>query len=138
MKYMGSKRMMLTNGLGTLLKEEAATRKRVVDLFCGAASVAWFAAQNTQRKVLACDLQTYSIILAAAVLSRTEPADENTLSQMWLKAAETRRTKLLTWKAAAKLDRTRYNTATWAARARSLCETEVADCVLWNSYGGYY
>lgn len=138
MKYMGSKRIMLTNGLGTLIKNEASNHKRVVDLFCGAASVSWFAAQNTERPVLACDLQSYSTVLASAVLSRMEPIDDNSLIQQWLGDVESGRARLSTWKAALELDLARWNTVTWAKRSRSLCETEVANCIIWNRYGGYY
>ena len=52
MKYMGSKRTMLLNGLGTLLKAEMPKHDRVVDLFCGAGSVSWFAA--VEGKPCAC------------------------------------------------------------------------------------
>src|SRR3712207_7755147 len=52
-KYMGSKRAMLENGLGSLLKAQSAKSDRVVDLFCGAASVSWFVAQNIDTPVSA-------------------------------------------------------------------------------------
>ena len=52
MKYMGSKRLMLQNGLGTLIKEETPKYERFVDLFAGASFVAWFVAQNTDASVI--------------------------------------------------------------------------------------
>ena len=38
MKYMGSKRAMLKNGLGELLLQEATKANRVFDPFCGSSS----------------------------------------------------------------------------------------------------
>jgi hypothetical protein len=55
MKYMDSKRAMLVNGLGHFLVSEAKDHDRVVDLFCGASSVAWFAAQSCAMPVLAAE-----------------------------------------------------------------------------------
>jgi integrase len=46
MKYMGSKRAMLQNGLGTLLEQEIVGAKRFVDLFTGSSAVALHVAQK--------------------------------------------------------------------------------------------
>jgi adenine-specific DNA-methyltransferase len=70
MKYMGSKRAMLLNGLGTLLEHEIVNADRFVDLFTGSAAVANHVAQKYNVPVLASDLQAYSVVLANAVLLR--------------------------------------------------------------------
>ena len=70
MKYMGSKRAMLLNGLGTLLEREIVNAERFVDLFTGSAAVASHVAQKYDVPVLASDLQAYSVALANAVLQR--------------------------------------------------------------------
>jgi adenine-specific DNA-methyltransferase len=71
MKYMGSKRAMLTNGLGELISHTINGRDRFVDLFAGSGSVSKFVACNSMVPVLATDLQTYAAILTGAVLHRT-------------------------------------------------------------------
>ena len=70
MKYMGSKRSMLLNGLGNLLEREIVGADRFVDLFTGSAAVANHVAQKYDIPVLASDLQAYSVVLANAVIQR--------------------------------------------------------------------
>jgi len=70
MKYMGSKRAMLQNGLGQLLEGEMGTARRFVDLFTGSGVVAIHVACRFSLPVLAFDLQQYSVILTRAVVSR--------------------------------------------------------------------
>lgn len=88
MKYMGSKRAMLQNGLGVLLAQEISTSKRFVDLFTGSGAVAWFAAVNHSIEVRAHDLQKYSVTLADAVLRRTKALDGNAIWDSWEKDAK--------------------------------------------------
>lgn len=87
MKYMGSKRAMLRNGLGTLLKKELQAADRFVDLFTGSAAVANHVAQNFDVPVVACDLQRYSTVLANAVVQRKTAYDEEKLWDNWLNRA---------------------------------------------------
>jgi adenine-specific DNA-methyltransferase len=70
MKYMGSKRAMLQNGLGEVLKRQTKSRRRFVDLFSGSGAVAIHVAQNSKIPVVAWDIQRYSAVLANAVISR--------------------------------------------------------------------
>src|SRR5687767_1165835 len=86
-KYMGSKRAMLRNGLGELIFSEAKGHDRLVDLFCGASSVTWFAAQKCSKPVFAVDLQAYAVILAGAVIRRTEPFRAEEFEKTWLQPA---------------------------------------------------
>jgi len=129
---------MLQNGLGTLLKHEAAKSERVIDLFCGAASVSWFAAQNFDKPVRAFDLQSYSIALASAVLGRTRPGQCVGAVREWLASVERIRRELPPWKEASRLDDRAPNTASWSFRAKSICAEPVKKCIVWSSYGGHY
>jgi len=136
---MGSKRWMLENGLGDLLRREAKNFTRVVDLFCGAGSVSWFAAQELGKPVLAIDLQTYAAVMARAVIERTNPIDPNKLWNDW-KPRITEALQLQPgWRKALALDTRRLNTATWSKRSRELCENSDASTgPVWKAYGGYY
>lgn len=137
---MGSKRVMLQNGLGVLLREESSSTTRVVDLFCGAASVAWFAATELQKTVVAFDLQQYAEVLAGAVVRRTQPINPIKIIDQWLLPAKKMRTRMKGWSDAYELDRTAPNTATWRKRSQTLCVSNVAarTSLIWSSYGGHY
>lgn len=139
MKYMGSKRAMLRNGLGELMRQESAKCERIVDLFCGSATVAWFAAQRFEKPVLAVDLQRYAVVLARAVIERTKPIPMEGGPQSWLKALRQQRRKYKGWSRASRLDSKSFNTVTWSKRARDLCEDEVdGGGTIWRAYGGHY
>lgn len=139
MKYMGSKRAMLSNGLGELIKAEAVRSNRVVDLFCGGSSVAWFAAEHTNRPVLACDLQSYAVTLAKAVVARTEPLNAESLLEKWVDVAKKKVSSTAVWKIAYALDSRHPNAGTWAKRARELCASMTTESdAICRAYGGYY
>lgn len=87
MKYMGSKRAMLGNGLGEVLDGLVGRHKRFVDLFTGSASVAWHVAQRYPIATWAFDLQGYSAVLAAAVVQRNKPVDPFRLWNDWSRRA---------------------------------------------------
>lgn len=87
MKYMGSKRAMLRNGLGEVLLREVASHSRFIDLFAGSGAVASFVAARADIEVHAYDLQTYSYVLSGAVLSRTEKADSTKIWSNWRRRA---------------------------------------------------
>ena len=70
-KYMGSKRWMLQNGLAELIHSRVSQYERFVDLFCGSSAVSWHVASNHAVPVLASDLQEFCRVLAAAVVCRT-------------------------------------------------------------------
>src|ERR1700694_346469 len=72
MKYMGSKRAMLQNGLGEVLKRQIKSRRRFVDLFSGSGAVAIHVARTSKTPVAAWDIQGYSAVLANAVLNRQD------------------------------------------------------------------
>lgn len=84
MKYMGSKRWMLGNGLGHLIQHELKSANRFVDLFSGSASVAHFAATSPGAvPVIACDLQEFSVVLAGAIITRTAAFDPEPVWIAW-------------------------------------------------------
>jgi len=139
MKYMGSKRAMLQNGLGEILRSAAKGHRRVVDLFCGAASVSWFAAQELGKPVLATDLQEYAVVLARAIIERDTPMETESLTESWLEEAREKRKQSRVWLAASRLDLARYNAATWSKRAKELCAERSNDgSNIWRAYGGHY
>lgn len=88
MKYMGSKRAMLGNGLGDLLAAEVPTAKRFADLFAGSAAVAIHVACRFDLPVLAFDLQSYSSVLAGAVINRQAVVSSETLLKDWQQRAK--------------------------------------------------
>ena len=71
MKFMGSKRWMLKNGLADIICDRVPEYGRFVDLFSGSAVVSWHVAQTYSIPVLANDLQEFCRALAASVICRT-------------------------------------------------------------------
>ncbi len=130
MKYMGSKRAMLHNGLGELLDREAAGARRFVDLFAGSGAVAIHIARRFAIPVLAFDLQCYSAVLTSAVVNRRMKLNSQNLWSAW------------------KRDGQAHFTATKAPTAPKLTQATVADFRSWcdeqtalpitKAYGGHY
>jgi adenine-specific DNA-methyltransferase len=87
MKFMGSKRSMLANGLGKILKAETANAKRFADLFVGSGAVAWYIAENTGCRVVAADLQLFAVSLAEAVITRKGVIDPESVWKGWYRDA---------------------------------------------------
>ncbi len=134
---------MLKNGLGELLAAQAKPASRVVDLFCGAAYVSWFAATELKKPVLACDLQKYAAVLAGSVVKRTKSFKTQDLDKLWLYRAYRARYKLKSWQEANDLDSAKYPTATWHQQAQKLCSLAPSDketdpLLVWRCYGGHY
>ncbi len=138
MKYMGSKRAMLRNGLGTLIVEEARYCERVVDLFCGAGSVSWFAAQSTRRPVLAVDLQHYAAVLAKAVVGREAPINPAEVAAHWIDRAVAERNASSLWRDSVALEERFDDTKKLVKEARRLCRSPSEAGPIWNAYGGHY
>ena len=140
MKYMGSKRSLINNGLGTLISESAKSSTRFVDLFCGASSVTWFAANQLHKQVLACDLQEYAVVLACSVIERSQPVDSHSMEEAWIGRARAILESLRPWKQALDLDNRNLEILPWRSLSQQLCEAYEADLSLlvFRCYGGYY
>lgn len=87
MKYMGSKRAMLGNGLGELLSREVVNFERFVDLFAGSGSVAKFIATKYDVPVVAFDIQEFSSVVTGAVIERDSIIDAVRLWDNWHRRA---------------------------------------------------
>lgn len=141
MKYMGSKRYMLANGLGELLREQLPYTKRFVDPFSGSGGVVNFVAtdQNFKGQIIASDLQKYAVVLAKAVIERTDTINVEYLKKIWIEKAqeEIESSKLLT--KADEVDE-KYNRSikTRVREGRKLCDTSSKVGPIWNAYGGHY
>jgi adenine-specific DNA-methyltransferase len=90
MKYMGSKRAMLQNGLGEILIRRVRSKRRFVDLFCGSGAVATYIAVKSKVPVIAWDLQRYSAVLANAVITRKSVFDWDRSWECWHQRARLR------------------------------------------------
>jgi len=140
MKYMGSKRWMLRNGLGHLIQDEIKTATRFVDLFSGSGVVAHFAATSGQSiEVIAYDLQLFSVTLAQSVIARSTRLDPDSIRDAWLARA----TKKLT--DSCRLSHANRDTPDLRSGfTQKYVEQVRCDCAaedfgpLTRAYGGYY
>lgn len=85
MKYMGSKRWMLRNGLGHTLDKASASASRFVDLFAGSGAVAAHVAKKRAIPVVAYDLQKFSVVLTRAIVGRDKKLDVDQIWENWKK-----------------------------------------------------
>jgi len=141
MKYMGSKRWMLRNGLGHLLHEEIPKAKRFVDLFSGSGAVAQFAATTGDHaiEVVAFDLQLFCVALAQSVVGRSKSIKSEEVWTAWRKRAED---QLQTWHSHERANQTipglhRGFTQAFVKQTRADCSQETFGA-LTSAYGGYY
>lgn len=142
MKYMGSKRAMLKNGLGHLLDETLVGRQRFVDLFCGSGAVSSFVAQRAAIPVLASDLQQYAVTLTNAVIERTTHFNSNAHWNAWIERA----TQLLKKNAVAfelasepcSIANERSEQLPWVMKTRANCALLDDQHPISKAYGGYY
>lgn len=134
---MGSKRSMLANGLGTILKEEGRGASRFVDLFCGSGAVSWYAAENLQCPVLAVDIQEYAVALARSVVTRTRKCDLAALSD-WLSESVSDLENSPLWTEAAGLRGCGRPIQEIVSLSRDLCADTSSSGPIWRAYGGHY
>jgi adenine-specific DNA methylase len=133
MKYMGSKRAMLLNGLGALLEREIVDADRFVDLFTGSAAVANHVAQKYDIPVLASDLQAYSVVLASAVIQRRQKLDWKRLWKGW----QLRATNLV--RSVPRTPSTsRSITPQSVRKCREWCANRPPEFRITAAYGGHY
>lgn len=128
MKYMGSKRALLANGLGDAIAREVRGGGRFHDLFAGSGAVARHVACTYAMKVVATDLQLYSAYLSGAVLNRTSKFNCTRAWSAWLDRATRRLPKHPTYSSL---------TAKDVYRLRRWCGNQT-DRDIVRAYGGYY
>lgn len=140
MKYMGSKRVMLANGLGDVLIRESESASRFVDLFCGAGVVSWFVATSRNLPVLSCDLQRFATTMAASVVKRTDNGGLEQEIQSWMARVRDNAEGRPGWPVASELDRSDIPIAVWWKEAQELCGgARYEECgPVWRHYGGHY
>jgi len=138
MKYMGSKRQMLNNGLGETLDRALADECRFVDLFTGSAAVARHVAEKYTVPVVAVDIQAFCIVLAESILLRDAAVDLTLSIENWISRAEGRLRLSPIYSRAMSIqgDLTVERISEVAILARSLCEESGEDFC--KAYGGWY
>lgn len=138
MKFMGSKRAMLTNGLGETIAREVKGHTRFVDLFTGSGAVAWHVAQKYDICVIASDLQEFSVRLAGSVLTRTEPTAIDWIANWVQQSAKSASANAHYGTALALQNRVASRSIRLVAReARQLC-SDPNGGPTFSAYGGYY
>ena len=135
---MGSKRWMLRNGLGSLLRREAPRARRFIDLFTGSGAVACFVAEQMPMPVRAFDLQFFCIALADSVIGRTEVLDPVGIWENWLRKAVNFLNSAAIREPNCKIPARKVFTASYVAEVRSRCANEKPDFVITRAYGGHY
>ncbi len=136
---MGSKRYMLNNGLGVLIREELSSANRVVDPFCGAGSIVQFVAENSNKEIVAGDLQHYAVVLADAIIGRTQEVNTVSLEEKWLLKVDENLSKSKLYSRARRNDINHSsNVKKWVSESRTLCKTTSTVGPVWNAYGGHY
>ncbi|MGZ9570981.1 DNA adenine methylase [Alcaligenes nematophilus] len=73
--------------LGEILISESAGACRIADPFCGSGAVSWFLAQSVEKAIYSSDLQSFAAVRAAAVVTRTNELDADSIIQSWFHAA---------------------------------------------------
>jgi adenine-specific DNA-methyltransferase len=138
-KYMGSKRAMLTNGLGEVLSSELPRASRFVDLFTGSGTVAWYAATHCDIEVLATDLQRFAVSLAASVVCREVVVESDRTLKEWMRRARTRVTEHPTYNDAARVqdDLAKGSLKQLVTESRGVCADPACGPVQ-QAYGGFY
>lgn len=129
---------MLMNGLGKVLKAEAANSSGFADLFVGSGTVAWYMAEKMRCRVFAADLQLFAVSLAEAVITRDNKIDAGSVWESWYKEAQqsVRRKRLFR-------EAELFDAGGWEkARRRSVSDAREM-CVgsrgaMTRAYGGYY
>jgi adenine-specific DNA methylase len=129
MKYMGSKRAMLQNGLGAVLDQELKGARRFVDLFAGSGAVSIHVAQRRNIPVVSVDIQTYSVVLTKAVITRDRPFLWESSLNRWIKRATKHRQDILARKP-------KKVTSKSVFEARALCARSALPIT--RAYGGHY
>ncbi|MDO8799102.1 hypothetical protein [Phenylobacterium sp.] len=138
MKYMGSKRSMLLNGLGEVIASSAPKAVGFADLFTGSGTVACHVAERFAVPVLAGDLQQFAVALADSVIGRVAAVESDSWIDEWFAASRAFAERSNSWKEAAAIQ-SRLGTGDigeLAAESRELCRTDGRPFC--RAYGGWY
>lgn len=128
---------MLSNGLGDALSESIAECNRVFDLFTGSGAVAWHVAQKYDCEVIASDLQSYAVALAAAVIERTEPSVDHRWLDSWFEIAKAMQPSSFLQNATNLQEKLKIEEISKSSiEAQQLCEN--FNLPICSAYGGYY
>lgn len=138
MKYMGSKRTLLENGLGDIILRTCDGKSRFIDLFSGTGSVATYVAKNAEIEVIAVDLQEYSAIMSDAILSRIARYRTEDILEAWLPNVIKKLQTSKLWQQIKNLEAIEDKNTQYVFSARELCHTASLIGPVWNAYGGYY
>lgn len=138
MKYMGSKRTLLENGLGDIILRSCDGKSRFIDLFSGTGSVATYVAKNAKIEVVAVDLQAYSATMSDAILSRTAGYRTEDILEIWLPNVIQKLQNSKLWKQVKKLESVENKDTNYVFSTRKLCQQTSLIGPVWNAYGGYY
>ncbi len=155
MKYMGSKKFMLNNGLGKLIRENIKHCDRFVDPFCGSGAVVFFVAEKFDKPILAADLQQYSTVLARSVIGREKELNYKKIKEDWINEAKTHRNNSSLYKDTKKIEnildlkkmkkdskeenrKREDEIKKFVNKSRKLCKKPSAVGPIWNAYGGHY
>lgn len=87
MKYMGHKGKMLPI-LGEILLEYGANSESIADPFCGSAAVSWFLAENTNKKIISGDTQSFAVARASSVIERVGAFNPRSMLNLWFNRAK--------------------------------------------------
>lgn len=138
MKYMGSKRSMLGNGLGEALHESVASASKVYDLFTGSGAVASHIAQRYEKEVIAADLQSYAVALTKCILERDKPiTDDKWISRWFARAASLHDLEFFNEAKRLQGEFSTLQPSIGASRAKQLCKDK-ANYPIAGAYGGHY
>lgn len=141
MKYMGSKRQMLKNGLGEILRGQLPHAKRFIDPFSGSGGVINYVAveQKFKKPIIAGDLQKYSVVLARAVIGRTTKVDVERIKKAWIEPTEEKVKKSALYIKSEFLEK-EYSRSIKkrVIMSRELCKSPSKTGPVWNAYGGHY
>lgn len=138
LKYMGSKRSMLANGLGDALHEAVASASKVYDLFTGSGAVASHISQRYEKEVIAVDLQSYAVALTKCVLERDRPIlDEQWIARWFARAASLHDSAFFNEATELQNHLAELEPCIGASRAMQLCEDQ-RNYPISVAYGGHY
>ncbi len=138
---MGSKRHMLENGLGEILRSQLPHAKRFIDPFAGSGGVINYVAveRKFKKPIIAGDLQKYSVVLARAVIGRTAKVDVERIKKSWIELAKKEVEKSTLYIKSELLDKDYSgDIKKQVMMSRKLCESPSKTGPIWNAYGGHY